>query len=415
MKKAIVLSLWLCVIFGLVGCGVDETAVLLIVNGPTSLVITDKPVEGIYDAVGFNGEIWETKTVAKTTTYSSNTVGPYFWYILFDCGNGEYAVASNPITSIPTCKATFSVAGTYVVFVEPGATFKSGIVTNAELASRQKLTVIVSKGQGYKETGITPRFTIEEWYPGFITVDASRTTTNPITDEVVGWKWYLDGKKFSSQREAGVPVTEGTHKIRLEVKTLFGFSQYLETDYFYKSGAASVEIKGSTGGSATGGASGIIDNPYVPPVDNSGEIPKPVAGRDGNLDLSFNKGTEIEAKKGQEVRMPVIAYGLSDHIVVPNGAMFYDGGLLTFVRVESAGDGWIVAQNDAKKLAFSAINPSPKVDTIVCYLVFKATNNATGPAGVTWPGIASCSAGYDDGNGLRGLFLRGIDSTIRVK
>ncbi|MDD5739091.1 MAG: hypothetical protein PHY72_04210 [Candidatus Pacebacteria bacterium] len=395
------------------GCGwkIDPNTVQTIISGPTALTVTNEPATGIYSATVFGGDIAED----RGDTFSTGSRGKYWWYLIKDD-----KLLSTEIESTNTHTYKFYVPGTYFIQVSCGAAIKTNNIVNGIIPGLQFYDVVVSRGQGYKETTITPHIVIDEWYPGHIGLDASRTETNPISDKIVSWEWYLDGINFSSQQEAGVPVTEGSHKIRLEIKTLFGFSQYLETTYVYKSGATSVEIKGSSGGSATGGTTGGIDNPpYNPPVDNNDDnpvIPQPVAGRDGNLDLSFNKGAEVEVNRGQTVRMPIYAYGLSDHINIPIGGIFYDKGFVTFMSIESAGDGWVVKQ-DGNNLAFSAVNSSPSIDTIVCYLVFKATGKDPGVAGVTWVGIDKCSAGYDakDGNGIRGLFLRGIDGFVRVK
>ncbi|MDO8524440.1 MAG: hypothetical protein Q7R99_02320 [bacterium] len=392
-------------VFGFLGCtSVDETIVSLKVTGPTSVTVTDKLALTTYTATGFNGEIWN----ANGKSYTSSVEGPYFWYVIADKGNNNYAVVFQAVGG-PIFSVNFSVAGSYVVFVSTGASFKSGKVTNAELASRAKLAVTVSKGQGYKETTITPRMVIDEWYPGYILVDTSRSTVDPITDEITGWSLSIDGKKFSSQQRAGVSVSEGNHIIRIELNTLYGFSHYLETNYTYKSGAASVEIKGSTGGSATGGTSGTIDNPpYNPPVDdNPVIIPKPVEGRDGNFDASFNKGQEMQVNKNETVRVPVYGQGLCDKVNI--AGIYFDPALLTLQAIESAGP-WEVSQKSGAN--FSATNSSPDAGAVViCYLVFKVGNNV-GISGLTWPsGMSGSSAGYLG----RGLFLRGIDGSVRVK
>lgn len=404
-RFAFLVSIFLVLIISLfifAGCGFKAPLDTkeIVISGPASLTVTNEAATGIYSAVVFNGVLAEDRGDKFTTEPKGN----YWWYLLKDNKILSTEVDGNTHTF------KFYIAGSYQITVSVGAALKTNGIINGIIPVVQFYDVNIAKGAGYRETAITPRFTIEEWYPGFITVDASRTTTSPITDKVVGWEWYLDGSNFSSQQQAGVAVTEGTHKIRLEIKTLFGFSQYLETDYVYKSGAASVEVKGSTGGSATGGTSGTINQPVVdnnPVVIDDGNIPKPVEGRDGNFDLSFNKGQEIQANRGGEVRVPIYGQGLCDKINVTG--IYFDPALLTLQSIESAGT-WKVVQKSGAN--FSATCTSPDAGAVViCYLIFKATNN-TGISGLTWPvNMTGCSAGYNN----RGLFLRGIDGSVRVK
>ncbi len=142
------------------------------------------------------------------------------------------------------------------------------------------------------------------------------------------------------------------------------------------------------------------------PVDN-GDIPQPVSGRDGNFDASFNKGQEMQVNRNETIRVPIYGQGLCDKGNF--SGIYYDSALLTFQSIESPGS-WKITQKNGT--SFSATNSAPSAEPqVICYLVFKATSNV-GISGITWPSnMAGCAAGYDG----RGLFLRGIDGSVRVK
>lgn len=379
--KAILFSLFFIaslVIF--LGCGLDdlENSVQLVVNGPENLAASSSPVN--YTAKGFNGQLVDQ--------YSTFVSEPVFWYKLLCLEGGKYKLVGEEVGGL-TYTTSFPMAGTYVILVSPGATFKTGNIVNAELSTRARLTVTVSKGQGYKDSVISPRILVSEWYPGYISLSAARTTVEPKVDKPVSFEWFIDGINFGSGVEVGVAVSEGKHSIKLEVGTLYGYRAYREVDYTYKTGAPDVQIDGPSGG-VSDGKSGVIDNnPYVPPPDDQGE---------GDRNAIFSLPVEVTAKLSSDnISEVVYIEGQATDVAV--FIDYFDSTIIKFLSVVGL-NGWTVDQSNVQQvgtsLSFTASNPSSSSGKKEAFkIIFQPLK--LGIAGVSWPkNMVGCFAFLND-------------------
>jgi len=412
MKKAIIFSVIFCVIIGFSGCGfIGEDGPAIVLSFSPIQPTTSDEVMFTAKAVNNNGLF--ANAGAK---YGASPDPPHIWEVFF------YGTDAKPIDSVYdrpnepgwlTHSIKFNKPGNYGVRIQAFLNIKKtsgGSMDYGDAIFSDIVLVKVSAGQGYKASTISPRFTISEWYPGFIVLNAARTTVEPKIDKVISYEWYIDGINFGSGVEVGTSVTEGSHKVRLEVRTLYGFSQFKEVDYTYKSGAPDVQIDGPSGG-VSGGTSGTIDNPpYNPPVDNNPTNPDNTGIGDDAI-VSWNMGDEIPAITNSSVTVGCYLEGPPDQVSLK---FYTDGSLIdsSSIKIEGVGSWKVVSQGrEGSYYKFSATTNNPNLNggAVVAFRATMRTLSAKKPAALVWI-VTDCAAF----NSNKRLALTAVDGMVRI-